>query len=211
LLYALDHALWFPPLEEALPDGLLAIGGDVSKERLLLAYQKGIFPWYEGKTPMWWCPNPRFVLFPQKLKVSKSMLQIIKKGLFEYRFNTNFNQVIHHCKQTPRVDQDGTWITDELEQAFIQLHQLGIACSAEAWLNNRLVGGLYGLHMNNIFYGESMFSTVSNASKFAFIHLVEQLSNQGCTLIDCQVYTPHLESLGAEMMDRTDFLTLISA
>lgn len=210
MLYALDESLWFPPVEEALPDGLLAIGGDLSVERLLFAYQKGIFPWYDGDIPMWWCPDPRFVLFPNKLKVSKSMQQVLKQNCFEYRFNTNFQQVINHCKNTNRPNQDGTWITDDVEAAFIKLHQMGFAIAAETWQNNALVGGLYGIKLGHIFFGESMFSHVSNASKFAFIHLVNQLKQRGCTLIDCQVYTPHLESLGAEMIKRTHFLTLIS-
>jgi len=209
MLYLLDDALWFPPVEEALSDGMLAVGGDLSTERLLLAYQKGIFPWFEGDIPMWWSPDPRFVLFPDKLKVSKSMKQVIRQNKFEYRFNTAFESVIHACKTTLRADQDGTWITDEVEKAFIELHKLGYGIAAETWCDGVLVGGLYGIKLKDIFFGESMFSTSSNASKFAFIHLVHDLKAEGCRLIDCQVYTPHLESLGAEMIDRNQFLSII--
>lgn len=204
-MHILSSAIWFPPIEDALEDGLLAIGGDLSTERLVLAYQKGIFPWYEGETPLWWSPNPRFVLFPERLVISKSMQQIIKKKLFEFKTNTAFSEVIKQCKNQPRVGQDGTWITDAVEKAYNQLHQEGIAHSAEAWLNNELVGGLYGIKMGKLFFGESMFSKASNASKFAFIQLVNQLKLEGIVLIDCQVYTAHLESLGATMIDRSAF------
>lgn len=204
-MHILSSTIWFPPIEDALEDGLLAIGGDLSTERLVLAYQKGIFPWYEGETPLWWSPNPRFVLFPERLVISKSMQQIIKKKLFEFKTNTAFSEVIKQCKNQKRVGQDGTWITDAVEMAYKQLHQEGIAHSAEAWLNNELVGGLYGIKMGKLFFGESMFSKASNASKFAFIQLVNQLKLEGIVLIDCQVYTAHLESLGATMIDRSAF------
>jgi len=204
-MHILSSKNWFPPIEEALEDGLLAIGGDLSSERLVLAYQQGIFPWYEGETPLWWSPDPRFVLFPDQLIISKSMQQIIKKQLFEFKTNTAFSEVIKQCKNHPRVGQDGTWITDAVEMAYNQLHQEGIAISAEAWQNNELVGGLYGIKMGKLFFGESMFSKVSNASKFAFIQLVNQLKLEGIVLIDCQVYTAHLESLGAKMITRSAF------
>ncbi|MDP3394090.1 leucyl/phenylalanyl-tRNA--protein transferase [Sediminibacterium sp.] len=204
-MHILSSKIWFPPIEEALEDGLLAIGGDLSTERLILAYQKGIFPWFDGETPLWWSPDPRFVLFPEQLVISKSMHQIIKKNLFEYKTNTSFSEVIKQCKHQPRIGQDGTWITEAVEFAYNELHQKGIALSAEAWHNNELVGGLYGIKMGRLFFGESMFSKVSNASKFAFIKLVNQLKLEGIVLIDCQVYTPHLESLGAIMISRTDF------
>ena len=207
-LHVLDSNLWFPPLTEALPDGLLAIGGDLSVERLLLAYSKGIFPWFDGDVPMWWSPDPRFVLFPNELKVSKSMHSLLKKNAFTFTVNTAFNKVIHACKTTNRQGQVGTWITQDLERSFITLHNLGFAHSAEVWLNNELVGGLYGIKMNKVFFGESMFSTVSNASKYAFIKYVETMQNDGVELIDCQVHTQHLESLGARMIDRTEFLHL---
>lgn len=204
-MHILSEKIWFPPIEDALEDGLLAIGGDLSIDRLKLAYQKGIFPWYEGETPLWWSPDPRFVLFPDQLVVSKSMHQIIKKQLFEFKTNTTFAEVIKQCKNQPRAGQDGTWITDAVENAYNQLHQDGIAISAEAWLNNELVGGLYGIKMGKLFFGESMFSKVSNASKYAFIQLVNQLKLEGIVLIDCQVYTAHLESLGAKMIPRSAF------
>lgn len=204
-MHILSSTIWFPPIEDALEDGLLAIGGDLSSERLLLAYQKGIFPWYEGDTPLWWSPDPRFVLFPEQLVISKSMQQVIKKNVFEYKTNTAFSEVILQCKNQPRVGQDGTWITEAVELAYRELHHKGIAHSAEAWQNNQLVGGLYGIKMGKLFFGESMFSKVSNASKFAFIQLVKQLKLEGIVLIDCQVYTTHLESLGATMISRTNF------
>ena len=210
-LYALDQSLWFPPVEEALEDGLLAMGGDVSVERLLLAYRKGIFPWYDGDTPLWWSPDPRFVLFPANLKVSKSMEVLIRKKHFRFTVNTAFAQVIRSCKELQRKGQDGTWITDELENSVNQLHQLGFAHSAEAWLGDELVGGLYGIRMGNLFFGESMFSKASNASKFAFIKYVQQLKSENVYLVDCQVYTEHLESLGAEMIGRGEFTKVLKA
>lgn len=209
-LHVLNSRLWFPPVNEALEDGLLAMGGDVSVERLLLAYRNGIFPWYDDESiPLWWSPDPRFVLFPEQLKVRKSMLQVFRKGDFEFRTNTHFADVIGACKSLQRKGQDGTWITDELEQSFIQLHTMGAAHSAETWLDGILVGGLYGIRMGPFFFGESMFSKVSNASKFAFISYVQQLQKEGVLLIDCQVHTDHLESLGAEMIPRQEFISLL--
>jgi len=208
-MHILSSKLIFPPVEDALEDGLLAIGGDLSTERLKLAYQEGIFPWYEGNTPLWWSPDPRFVLFPEKLYVSKSMKQVIKRKEFDYAFNTSFSDVIHHCKVNNRPGQLGTWITDEVESAYTELHKEGLAVSAEAWKNGVLVGGLYGIRMGRLFFGESMFSHVSNASKFAFIQLVSQLVREEVVLIDCQVYTEHLESLGAEMISRKLFKTYL--
>lgn len=205
-LHILDDKLWFPPVEDALDDGLLALGGDLSTERLLLAYRNGIFPWYDDEVPLWWCPDPRFVLFPDELQVSKSMQQLMRRGAFEFRTDTAFADVIGHCSKTPRKDQDGTWITNDVLAAYTRLHQLGYAHSAEAWKDGRLVGGLYGIRMGNMFFGESMFSHQSNASKYAFITYVQQLQREGVVLIDCQVYTPHLESLGARMIDRADFI-----
>lgn len=208
-LHALTSTLWFPPVTDALEDGLLAMGGDVSVERLLLAYKNGIFPWYDDTVPLWWSPDPRFVLIPEELKVSKSMQQIIKKKTFTFKVNTDFSQVIQYCQLLNRKGQDGTWITEELKESFIELHRLGHAHSAEAWMNHELVGGLYGIKMGPFFFGESMFSKVSNASKFAFIHWVRQLQEEGIILIDCQVYTEHLESLGAKMIPREDFIQLL--
>jgi leucyl/phenylalanyl-tRNA--protein transferase len=208
-LYALDESLWFPPVEQALTDGLLAIGGDLSVERLLLAYKNGIFPWYDGDIPLWWCPNPRFILFPEDLKVSKSMKSLLKKNAFEFTVNKAFTQVIHYCKETERKGQEGTWIKKEVEDAYIRLHEMGYAFSAEAWHDGELAGGLYGVRMGNVFFGESMFSRKSNASKYAFIRYMEQLKREGVLLIDCQVYTEHLESLGAKMIMREQFIQLL--
>src|SRR5580765_6092915 len=163
-LFALDRELVFPPPELAEPDGLLAIGGDLSVERLLLAYSSGIFPWYEGEDILWWSPEPRFVLFPEQLRVSKSMHQLIKKQAFEFTINKDFEQVIAHCKMIERKGQGGTWITREMKEAYTRLHRLGYAHSAEVWKGGELVGGLYGIRMGKMFFGESMFSKVSNAS-----------------------------------------------
>ena len=208
-LTILDENIWFPPLEDALEDGLLAMGGDLRTERLIKAYQEGIFPWYEGETPLWWSPNPRFVMYPANLKVSATMKQVAKRQEFVFKTNTAFDQVIAHCKKIKRAGQQGTWITPAVEKAYNILHQLGIAHSAEAWRGETLVGGLYGIKMGKLFFGESMFSSESNASKFAFISYVKQLEAEGIVLIDCQVYTEHLESLGAEMIDRDLFKQLL--
>jgi leucyl/phenylalanyl-tRNA--protein transferase len=208
-LIILDENIWFPPLEDALEDGLLAMGGDLSTERLIKAYQEGIFPWYEGETPLWWSPNPRFIIYPANLKVSATMKQVIKRQEFEFKTNTAFDQVIAKCKKIKRAGQQGTWITPAVEKAYNILHQLGIAHSAEAWKDGKLVGGLYGIKMGKLFFGESMFSSESNASKFAFINYVKQLEAEGIVLIDCQVYTEHLESLGAELIDRDLFKQLL--
>jgi leucyl/phenylalanyl-tRNA--protein transferase len=208
-LTILDENIWFPPIESALEDGLLAMGGDLSTERLIKAYQEGIFPWFEGETPLWWSPNPRFVMYPANVKVSATMKQVIKRQAFEFKTNTAFDQVIAHCKKIKRPGQHGTWITPAVEKAYTILHELGIAHSAEAWENDTLVGGLYGIKMGKLFFGESMFSNQSNASKFAFISYVKQLEAEGIVLIDCQVYTEHLESLGAEMIDRNLFKQLL--
>jgi leucyl/phenylalanyl-tRNA---protein transferase len=208
-LIALDQEIRFPPAEMADKDGLLAIGGDLSQERLLHAYRNGIFPWYENKYILWWCPDPRFVLFPPELKISSSMKQLLKKQAFEFSVNTDFNSVISQCKVISRRGQDGTWITDEMRNAFNGLHLAGYAHSAEVRINGELVGGLYGIRLGKIFYGESMFSSYSNASKYAFIKYVELLKSEGVELIDCQVYTAHLESLGARMIPRTQFLNLV--
>ena len=208
-LFALDNELIFPPAHLAEPDGLLAIGGDLSPERLLLAYRSGIFPWYEGEHILWWCPDPRFVLFPTELKVNKSVRPLLKRNEFEFTTNKAFSLVIHHCKETKRPGQEGTWITDEVEKAYCKLHELGYAHSAEVWEEGELVGGLYGIKLGKLFFGESMFSKTSNASRFAFIKYVQQLKEEGVELIDCQVYTEYLESFGARMIDRKEFIKLI--
>ncbi len=210
-LHILDNKLWFPPVEDALDDGLLAAGGDVSVNRLLLAYSKGIFPWYDGPVPLWWCPDPRFVLFPEELIISKSMKALLQKDAFTFTINHAFPAVIHHCKEQPREGQNGTWITDELETSYNQLHCQGHAHSAEAWVNGKLCGGLYGVRRGKVFFGESMFSLVSNASKFALIRLVSELQKKGVELVDCQVHTNHLTSMGARMISRKEFLKFLES
>lgn len=207
----LNDNLIFPPVEMATEEGILAIGGDLGIERLLLAYRSGIFPWYsEGEPIVWWSPDPRFVLFPQKLKVTKSMQSVLSNGSFRFTINRAFTAILQNCKTITRREQEGTWITPAVQHAYTQLHELGYAHSAEAWMNGELVGGLYGIRLGNIFFGESMFSKVSNASKFAFINYVRQLQKEKVVLIDCQVYTAHLESLGAAMIDRKKFMVLLS-
>jgi leucyl/phenylalanyl-tRNA---protein transferase len=208
-LVVLNNELRFPAVEMADEDGLLAIGGDLSRERLLYAYRNGIFPWYENKYILWWCPDPRFVLYPTELKISSSMKQLLKKNAFEFSTNTDFSAVISQCKSISRRGQDGTWITEEMRNAYTDLHVNGYAHSAEVRLHGELVGGLYGIRLGKIFYGESMFSAHSNASKYAFVKYVELLQSEGVELIDCQVYTAHLESMGARMIARTEFLKLI--
>ena len=210
-LHFLDDELWFPDADEALPDGLLAVGGALSTDRLLLAYRRGIFPWFnEEDPPLWWSPDPRFVLFPQELKVSKSMQQVMKKNAFEFRVDTAFERVIHNCKTVERKGMNGTWIGEEIESAYTALHKMGYAHSAETWQDGELVGGLYGILLGSVFFGESKFSFKSNASKFAFIKWVEVLRARGVVVIDCQVHTAHLESLGARMIARSEFIHLLS-
>lgn len=208
-LFILNQELVFPPVQMAEPDGLLAAGGDLSTERLLLAYRQGIFPWYEGRHILWWCPDPRFVLFPGELKESKSMKQLLKHEVFEFRTDSAFGEVISNCKTIARKGQESTWITDEVRTAYIRLHDAGYAHSAETFHEGELVGGLYGVRMGKVFFGESMFSKASNASKYAFISYVRQLRDEGVALIDCQVYTEHLESLGARMIPRDNFVSLL--
>ena len=201
----LNETIEFPPLTEANLEGLLAVGGDLSPERLLFAYQNGIFPWYESDQPiLWWAPDPRFVLYPHKLKVSKSTKQILKNQSFEITVNRNFKEVIQACAKVKREAQSGTWITDKMIETYCELHQRGIAKSVEVWQNKKLVGGLYGVELNDtIFCGESMFSYVSNASKIGFTSFVQ---NSKYKLIDCQLHTNHLESLGAESISRIEFM-----
>jgi len=203
----LSDELSFPPVNSASPEGILAFGGDLSVERLLLAYRSGIFPWYnEGEPIIWYSPDLRMVLFPNRLKVSKSMRNLIRKGEFKVTFNKCFKDVIANCKTIYRKDQGGTWITEEMQQAYLKLHELGIAKSVEVWLDNEDRGGLYGIDLGTVFCGESMFSKISNASKIAFIYLVEKLKKENYKLLDCQVYNKHLESLGAEEILREEFL-----
>jgi len=210
-MYYLSKDIFFPPVSHANPDGILAIGGDLSPERLQLAYRSGIFPWFnEGEPIIWWSPNPRMVLFLDDLIVSKSMRNILNRNIFTVTFNQNFRDVISNCQQVIRDGQSGTWITNEMIEAYCKLNQLGIAKSVEVWQNNELVGGLYGIDLGHIFCGESMFSLVSNASKVAFISLVKQLRETNYQLLDCQVYNEHLESLGCVEIDRKDFMNILN-
>ena len=206
-MYFLSDKIWFPAVDTATTEGIVAFGGDLSVERLKLAYNSGIFPWYnEGEPIVWYSPDPRMVLFSENLKISKSMRQILRKEKFKVTFNTHFDAVISNCKTIVRKDQGGTWITTEMQQAYTKLHTLGIAKSVEVWLDDELVGGLYGIDLGTVFCGESMFSKVSNASKVAFIYLVEKLKKENYKLLDCQIYNNHLASLGAEEIPRTEFL-----
>jgi leucyl/phenylalanyl-tRNA--protein transferase len=205
-----NKELRFPALKYADEDGALAYGGDLCEARLLLAYRSGIFPWFSGNVPVWYAPDPRFVLFPEELKVSKSMQVLLKREAFHVTINRDFPSVIHGCKSTKRDGQAGTWITRDMEKAYIQLHKSGWAHSVETWNGEKLVGGLYGIRLGRVFFGESMFSHESNASKYAFITFVNHLAAEGVALIDCQVHTPHLESLGARHIPRDDFMGLVN-
>lgn len=211
-MHFLTKDIYFPPAEETSSEGIIAVGGDLSPERLLLAYQNGIFPWYNEDEPiLWWCPEERMVLFFEDLRITKSMKKVILRKEFQVTFNTAFKNVISNCQQSPRKDQDGTWISDEIIEAYCKLHELGYAKSVEVWQNNELVGGLYGIDLGDVFCGESMFSKVSNASKVAFIHLAKQLEMANYKLLDCQVYNNHLASLGCIEIDRDDFLMILKA
>lgn len=206
----LGNALVFPPARSAGPDGLLAMGGDLKPERLMLAYRSGIFPWFsDDSLILWWSPDPRMVLFPDELRITRSMRRIIGKKTFRITKNQCFAEVISACAETSRKGQDGTWITPGMEAAYIRLHEAGNAVSYEAWQGSELVGGLYGVDLGELFCGESMFTRVSNASKAAFIHMVRELEEKNYRLIDCQVHTPHLESLGARLVSRAQFLDLL--
>jgi len=208
-MHVLTKKIVFPDVSTSTKDGLLAIGGDLSVKRLVLAYKSGIFPWFEIDQPiLWWSPDPRFVLFPNKLKISKSMNQFLKKNTYRITYNKAFKDVIQHCSKISRTGQEGTWITKDMISSYCKLHELGFAKSVEVWDKEDLVGGLYGIDLgNNIFCGESMFSKVSNTSKLALINL---LKNNEYKLIDCQVFTDHLESLGAEEISREMFLEIIN-
>lgn len=204
----LDTDTPFPPLERALkePSGLLAAGGNLSPQRLLDAYKHGIFPWYNpGQPPLWWSPDPRMVLFPDELKVSRSLAKRLKKQDYEIRCDTTFREVMLACASTPRPEQDGSWIVPEILEGYCGLHALGYAHSIETWMDGKLVGGLYGVAIDRMFYGESMFHRATDASKLAFVHLVRHLQQQGYGLIDCQMHTPHLASLGAREIPREEF------
>ena len=209
----LTEKLWFPNPEDATPDGLLAIGGNLSADRLLFAYNSGIFPWFEDDQPiLWWSPDPRMVLFPEKFKVSKSLRKTLNSEKFRITFNQYFEEVIKNCANVRRKDDAGTWITEEMQEAYIALHKAGHAVSVEVWEKDKLVGGLYGIDLpqKKVFCGESMFSLVSDASKVAFYHLSEYAKANNYKFIDCQIYNEHLESLGAEEIGREAFLALLS-
>ncbi len=209
-MYYLTQELYFPPVETASPEGIVALGGDLSPERLVLAYNSGIFPWFEDDEPiLWWSPPERMVLFFEDLKISKSMRNVINQRKFKVTFNTAFRDVILNCKKISRKDQPGTWITENMVEAYCKLHYLGIAKSVEVWQDDELVGGLYGVDLGHIFCGESMFSKVSNASKMAFIVLAKQLEMANYRLLDCQVYNDHLASLGCVEIEREDFLMVL--
>ncbi|MDH3648190.1 MAG: leucyl/phenylalanyl-tRNA--protein transferase [Saprospiraceae bacterium] len=202
-----EPGLSFPHPMLADKAGLVAIGGDLSSERLLLAYRFGIFPWYTASQPiLWWSPDPRCILWPAQVIISKSMQSLLKRNQWKVTADHCFDEVISNCQNINRREQTGTWITDEMTTAYRQLHALGHAHSIEVWEEDRIVGGLYGLSLGKIFYGESMFSKISNASKFGFIRLVEFLRHQDFMLIDCQQDTPHLRSMGADLISRKDFL-----
>ncbi|MDO5516532.1 MAG: leucyl/phenylalanyl-tRNA--protein transferase [Clostridium sp.] len=208
-IYQLTQELIFPDPKFSEEDGLLAVGGDLSIDRLLLAYSNGIFPWYsKGEPILWWSPKPRFVLIPEDIRISKSMKKIIKKGEFQVTFNNDFAGVIGNCKSM-RENEEGTWITDEMKEAYIDLHKAGYAMSVETYLDGQLVGGLYGVVIGRCYFGESMFSKVSNASKIALITLAERLKELNFEFIDCQVYTEHLESMGAKMVEWNKFKAMI--
>jgi leucyl/phenylalanyl-tRNA--protein transferase len=202
----------FPPPELAEPEGLLAIGGDLTSERLLVAYRQGIFPWYEPGGPiLWWSPDPRLVLLPTELRITRRLRRTIRQGRFQTRYNTAFSQVICACAETPREHEDGTWITPEMQQAYIRLHELGHAHCMETWRDGRLVGGIYGVRVGRCFCGESMFHREADASKVALVALVDRLSNEGVNMIDCQVASEHLIRLGAREIPRARFLKFLKS
>ena len=212
-MHILDDILFFPSVSQADEYGLLAVGGDLSTERLLLAYKSGIFPWFEeGQPILWYAPNPRMVLLFQYVKISKSMRQVLRKGLFNITINKAFKEVITNCAHHKRKNQDGTWITDRMIKAYTELHYQGKALSIEVWQNDELVGGLYGVDLKEekIFCGESMFSKVSNASKVAFYYSVHYFQQKEYKLIDCQMHNDHLESLGCVEISREDFMTILN-
>ncbi len=207
----LTKDLIFPNVNDADQSGVLAFGGDLSPERLILAYKSGIFPWFNIDEPViWWAPNPRMVLFLDELIISKSMRNIINRNVFTVTFNKNFREVITNCQKIDRNDQNGTWITNDMIDAYCKLNELGFAKSVEVWQNDELVGGLYGVDLGHVFCGESMFSKVSNASKFAFINLVNDLKFKNYKLLDCQVHNNHLESLGCREISRIDFMKILN-
>jgi leucyl/phenylalanyl-tRNA--protein transferase len=209
-VFRLDEDLVFPPPELAEEDGLLAVGGDLSEDRLLLAYSMGIFPWFSDDTPiLWWSPDPRLVLMPDELKVSRSLRKTLEKNVFRVTFDTAFEEVIRSCSSMPRKEGQGTWITDAMIEAYCRLHEAGIAHSVESWYEDELAGGLYGVALGGIFFGESMFTRKSDASKAAFVTLVRHLRERNFSMIDCQVRTRHLMSLGAREIPRSEFRRIL--
>ncbi|WP_036157101.1 leucyl/phenylalanyl-tRNA--protein transferase [Maribacter forsetii] len=210
-MYFLTDELIFPPVDSANVEGLLAVGGDLSPERLLLAYQSGIFPWFDNDAIiLWWSPDPRMILYPDQIRISKSMRKVIRNKQFRLTKNMCFREVLEYCSSVPREGQDGTWITDDMKNAYIALHEKGIAKSYEVWEDDALVGGLYGVDIGDVFCGESMFSLTSNASKFAFIKLAEELQAKDYKVIDCQLHTDHLESMGAQEIPRREFMRFLN-
>jgi leucyl/phenylalanyl-tRNA--protein transferase len=209
-MYFLTDELFFPPVDSAATEGILAFGGDLSSERLMLAYRNGIFPWFNIDEPiLWWSPDPRMVLFLDEFRVSKSMKNVLNKNIFKVTFNQDFAAVIRNCQQVDRMGQEGTWISNQMISAYQKLFELGHARSVEVWQNEELVGGLYGVDLGHVFCGESMFSKVSNASKVAFISLVSYLKANRYDLLDCQIYNEHLASLGCREINRADFIKII--
>jgi len=207
MFYQLDNELWFPNPELADDDGLLAVGGDLTIERLLLAYNNGIFPWYSDETPiLWYSPHQRFVIYPEKVRITKSMAKIMRSGTFQFSINRCFEDVIENCATINRGEAVGTWITDEMRDAYVNMHKAGFAHSVEVWQNENLIGGLYGIVINDVFCGESMFSKASNASKAALIHLCQYGNFK---LIDCQLQNDHLISLGGEFVLRKDYMEML--
>lgn len=209
-MYFLSSELYFPPVSQASPEGILAVGGDLSTDRLLLAYKNGIFPWFDDNDPiLWWAPQKRMVVSPKTYKISKSLRNIINQKKFKVTFNKCFKAVILHCQNIKRKGQEGTWISDEIIVQYCKLHELGKAKSVEVWYNNELVGGLYGIDLGTVFCGESMFSIVSNASKIAFVSLINHLNENQYVLLDCQVHNHYLEQLGAFEIDRAEFMEVL--
>lgn len=210
-MYFLTKELYFPPVEEASYDGILAVGGDLSAGRLLLAYQSGIFPWHNEDEPiLWWAPPERMVVNPADYRISKSLRNILNRKIFEVTINRNFREVMLNCQKAVRKDQQGTWISDEIIEAYVRLHQMGKAMSFETWQNGELVGGLYGVDLGHVFCGESMFAKVPNASKVAFVKLVGYLREHHYKLLDCQLHNDHLEKLGAFEIPRETFMKIIN-
>mgnify|MGYP000058908456 CR=1 FL=1 len=209
-VYQLDKRLWFPEEDEYEEHGVVAVGGDLSIPRLILAYQMGIFPWYNPDEPItWWSPEKRMVLKPNEVKISKSSRNLLNRNIFEIKFDTAFEEVLNQCQNIKRKDQDGTWLNEDLKASILDLHKLGLAHSVECWKEGKLVGGLYGISLGKMFFGESMFSKESNASKMAFIGLCQKLESLNFNLLDCQIYNAHLESLGAYEIERSRFLKVV--